>query len=135
MIQFDSPSQKLGQILVRILSSRFDLSAKELQDLASTKKQKFSTAAIYKELGNLIQSGVAVKNRGGYSLSLGWVLHMLGYAESLHATYFRGSYLKTLIPTVGNKQSWKFQNMLRANDFWNQLILALVKNSKTQTIF
>lgn len=129
-------STKLDQVLIRLLSKRSRLSAEKLRSLAISRTGKRpSTAAVYKELGKLQSMGIVVKDGGNYSLGLDWVLEMQKYAELLHSTYFTRSYLETILPPPGKRQVWRFTRLLRANDLWNQAILALLGASKGRDVY
>jgi hypothetical protein len=119
----------LEQISLRIMSERPYVTAEKLRVLASTSKRKFSPAAVYKVLSKLLTSGVVVKAGTNYSLSLTWVFGIFSFAEKLSKAYFCDEYLDSLLPESGKRRSWKFNDLRRCNDFWNQLLLALLKRT------
>lgn len=115
--------------VIRILSSKPHCSAEQLRIAASSGGKTFSPAAVYKVLDRLLSDGVIVKTGAFYSLSLGWIFDIFSFSERLSATYFSESYLRTLVPRPGNRQTWRFSQLIRCNEFWNQLLLALVKET------
>lgn len=123
-----SSEPSLEQIILKILSGKPQLSALRLRAVASHGPKKYSQAAVYKVLSRLLAHGVVVKSGTRYSLSLAWVFELLTHADHVAKTYFAGSYISSLIPDKGRKLSWKFNNLSRCNEFWNQLLLALLKH-------
>lgn len=119
----------LEQISLKIMSERPYVTAEKLRTLASSGKRKFSPAAVYKVLNKLLSAGVVVKAGTRYSLSLTWVFGIFSFAEKLSKAYFCDEYLDSLLPEIGKKMSWKFTDLPRCNDFWNQLLLALLKRT------
>jgi hypothetical protein len=119
----------LEQISLKIMSERPYVTAEKLRALASTNKRKFSPAAVYKVLNKLLTGGVVVKAGPRYSLSLTWVFGVFSFAEKLSKVYFCEEYLDSLLPEAGKKRTWKFTDLRRCNDFWNQLLLALLKRT------
>lgn len=127
--------RNLEQRTLVIMSARPYVSAEYLRTAASRGAKKFSLAAVYKVLHKLQASGVVVKSGTRYSFSLRWVFEMFTYADKLAATYFSEEYLKTLLPQRGKKLSWKFSELSRCNEFWNQLLLALLKHTPAANVF
>ncbi len=130
-----SPDGKLENAIVTLLGATPRMSAAEIRAAARKNRRRFSLAAVYKELTKLQQAGVLVKDGARFSLSLGWVFDVLAYGERLHSVYFSEPYLKTILPEPGRKQSWVFHSLLRGNDLWNQIILALLKRSGSSDMF
>jgi hypothetical protein len=125
---------KLEPILIELLAEQPRLSAYRLQTMARRRGKKFSQAAVYKELGKLLERGVVVKDGIHFSLSLAWILDVFSFSDQLTETYFTESYLRTILPDTGERQRWRFNTLVRCNDFWNQLLLALLKSSRTQYV-
>lgn len=119
----------LEQLSLRIMSERPYVTAEKLRTLASTNKRDFSPAAVYKVLNKLLASGVVVKAGTKYSLSLTWIFGIFSFAEKLSKAYFCDEYLDSLLPEAGKRRTWKFTDLRRCNDFWNQLLLALLKRT------
>jgi hypothetical protein len=129
-----STQPNLEQTLLRALAKEPHLSAATLRLLASTER-RFSQAAVYKVLHKLQHEGVVVRAGAHYSLSLGWVFELLTFADTTAKRYFSESYVRTLIPAAGKRLSWRFSDLIRCNEFWNQLLLALLKQSDTPEVF
>jgi len=119
----------LEQISIRIMSERPYVTAEKLRTLASTNKRDFSPAAVYKVLTKLLASGVVVKAGTKYSLSLTWIFDIFAFAERLSKSYFCEEYLDSLLPEAGKRRAWKFTDLRKCNDFWNQLLLALLRRT------
>lgn len=130
-----SPEGKLEAVIVQLLASTPRMSAADIHAVARRNRRRFSLAAVYKELTKLQRAGVLVKDGTSFSLSLGWVFDVLAYGERLHAVYFAEPYLKTILPELGKRQSWVFHSLLRGNDLWNQIILALLKRTGSSDMF
>lgn len=125
----------LEQITLHIMSKRPYVTAEQLRQTASRGRSAFSPAAVYKVLNKLQNAGIIVKTGSRYSLSLGWIFEIFGYANKLAETYFSESYLATLIPDKDKRLAWKFSDLMRCNEFWNQLLLALLKHTPAGDVF
>ncbi len=130
-----SSADKLETSIVRLLAETPRLSAADIHASARKNRRRYSLAAVYKELTKLQAAGVLVKDGARFSLSLGWIFDVIEYGERLHSVYYSEPYLKTILPEVGQKQSWIFHNLLRGNDLWNQIILALLKRTGASDMF
>ena len=111
------------------MSDRPYVTAEKLRLMASSHRRAFSPAAVYKVLTKLLAAGVVVKTGARYSLSLTWIFGVFSFAEKLSKSYFCDEYLDSLLPEPGKRRSWKFTDLPRCNDFWNQLLLALLKRT------
>ena len=96
--------------------------------------QKYSIQGIYKELRNLQASGVLIKIGPRYSLRLPWVLDFVAVADTMVDTYVEKPHLPLLLPQLHKKQIWHFTNLLKMNDFWSHILLALVQQSKSKVL-
>jgi len=130
-----STEPSLEQIVLRLLARKPHLSAERIRVLASQGRSSYSPAAVYKVLSRLLSSGVAVRSGSQYSLSLAWVFELLTFAGDISKTYFSDEYVGTLLPAIDKKMTWKFANLGRCNEFWNQLLLALLKGTRAENIF
>ena len=127
-------SGKLEPIIIEMLAEQPRLSAYRMQGMVRRRGRAFSQAAVYKELGKLQERGVVVKDGIYFSLSLAWILDVFSFSDQLTTTYFTESYLRTILPDSGERQRWRFTTLVRCNDFWNQLLLALLKTSRSQYV-
>ena len=125
----------LEQITLRLLAAQPQITAEEIRQQASEGKNTYSHAAVYKVLSRLQANGLVIRAMSRYSLSLSWVFDLLTFADNVSRTYFADSYIESLIPAAGSKLSWKFSNLVRCNDFWNQLLLALLKHTPPEDVF
>jgi hypothetical protein len=130
-----STGNTLEDIILRILGTKPVLSAESLRLLASRGGRSYSRAAVYKVLGRLLDSGMVVRSGPRYSLSLTWVFDVLTLADQLSKTYFSDHYIRSLIPMAGKRMTWNFSDLIRCNEFWNQLLLALLKQSSARSVF
>jgi hypothetical protein len=124
----------LEQITLRLLAAQPQMTAEEIRTQASQGKNTYSHAAVYKVLGRLQANGLVVRAMSKYSLSLSWIFDLLTFADNASRIYFADSYIESLIPPAGSKLSWKFSNLVRCNDFWNQLLLALLKHTPSDDV-
>jgi hypothetical protein len=120
---------------IRILSLKPYCSAESIRRAASPRSRRFSPAAVYKVLDKLLTAGVVVKTGTLYSLSLSWIFEVFAFTESLGSTYFSEEFLSRLIPGKSKRQTWRFSQLGRCNEFWNQLLLALVKRNPNLPVF
>ena len=130
-----STEPSLEQFILRLLAGRPHLTADRIRTLASQGENTYSPAAVYKVLSRLLSNGVVVKSGATYSLSLAWVFELLTFADDISKTYFSDDYVTTLLPSAGKRITWKFTNLGRCNEFWNQLLLALLKGAQGGDVF
>lgn len=118
-----------------MLASQPHTSAEDLRKTAQNGRRKFSTAAIYKSLCQLQEEGVVVKTGQTYSLSLGWIFDVFTFADKVGSAYFSEHYISSLLPERGKRRSWRFSQLTRCNEFWNQLLLAILKASPRGPVY
>lgn len=129
-------ASSLDRLLIELLSRRHGFSASELRSKASERAGRaYSLSAVYKELSKLQENGIVVKLRNSYALSLSYVLDSLHFADRLRETYFSEGFLGKLLPEPGKRERWRFRSLLRANELWNQLILAVLRRSPGRTMY
>jgi len=121
--------------LVNLLAQRPDQQARELRAGAQRNSRPYSVAAIYKELTKLQVLGVVVKQRTRYSLSYTWLTEVQQFIERVSRRYQQPDYLSTFIPGTIGKHTWRFRSLLDMDDFWNQILLALVSQEQTERVF
>lgn len=126
---FAAPEQ-LEDKLIRHLAGSHAASAEALRARFSS----YSIQAVYKALRKLQRQGVVVKNKFAYSLRLPWVLDMVTLGEQLN-DYSTSP--KDLINSFAQapKTTWRFTSLLKLNDFWSQVLLALLQHSRSRTIY
>ena len=130
-----SPYNSLAHQIILMLASQPHTSAEDLRKSAQYRRKKFSTAAIYKSLGQLQEEGVVVKTGQTYSLSLGWIFDVFTFADKVGSAYFSEQYISSLLPERGKRRSWRFSQLIRCNEFWNQLLLAILKASPRGPVY
>jgi hypothetical protein len=123
-----SGHSKLADSLVAILARQPELSAADLHNLASKPERSYSLAAIYKELAKLKTQGIVVKQKDRFSLSLTWLFELQEFVDRVGVRYRNQDFLSTFLPGAVGKHSWSFSNLMSMDDFWNQILLALVSN-------
>ena len=129
-------STDLTDIIVRILSTRSRVSAKEIFITVINEYRKVSLQGIYNELRNLESKGVIIKNSGEYSLALSWTFEFVALADKIYDHYIAGSGSDEILPDSGKKLSWQFTDILRLDDFWVQVMLAAMqKETEFKNIF
>ena len=126
---------KLADTLVLLLATKPDQCANELRAAASRSSRAYSCAAIYKELGKLVEHGVVVKQRDRFSLSFSWIHELQQFLEQVRNRYQRSDYLRSFLPVAVGRHVWRFNNLMSMDDFWNQILLALVAQSPGEDVF
>lgn len=127
-------NSKLSELIVERLSEKGSMTASQLLTAGSIHKRKYSQAALYKELANLIEEGVIVKEKTQYTLSVNWIMELQIYAEKLKETFLTAEYLKHYLPPEGKKHTWNFNSLVALDHFWNHLLLALIVQSESQVV-
>lgn len=125
-------NENLEDLIVKILAQYPDISASEIFKNIDTTNKTYSLQGIYKELKKLQNEGVVVKYKQTFSLRLPWVLEFVSLADTVEYQYIRR--ISNQIPDYKDKQIWHFTNLLRLNDFWSQILLQLIQQSKTRTV-
>lgn len=96
---------------------------------------KPTVQGIYRVLRKLQLEGVIVKEGENYTIRIPWILDMDAFVKTIEEKYLKSQYFQTLIPTKEKeKRSWNFTNIFKLNDFWSQLILIPIKNSKEKIL-
>ena len=125
----------LAQRLVYLLAAAPDQQARDLWIGARRGSRSFSVAAIYKELTKLQALGIVVKQRTRYSLSYTWIAESQQFIERVSHRYQQPDYLSSFIPGAVGKHTWRFRSLLDMDDFWNQILLALVSQDRGERVF
>ena len=125
----------LQEHILTLLSEKRSLTAKQLQLVAAKRYRACSIQAVYKELRNLMETGVVVKANKKYSLSLPWILQSYAFVEKAYENYFENAALDDLLPAGEKRAVWKFRDLKRADDLWIQAVLALIQELKTDTVY
>jgi hypothetical protein len=126
--------ETLSEHIVEILGNQHAISVRKMHSLL-LRTQKCSIQAIYKELRKLQEGGVAVKIKKFYSLRIPWVIEFTSFADRIKRRYLESSQLAATLPEYNKKEIWHFSNLLRLNDFWSQLLLLLIRQSKGKILY
>jgi hypothetical protein len=95
----------------------------------------YSIQAIYQSLKKLQEQGVVVKVKDNYSLKLSWVIGLRNFTQNLENQYVQSLRLNDIAPLFTKKSIWRFNSLISLNNFWAQLLLILIQESKTKTVF
>ena len=130
-----SSHRKLADLLVLQLAAQPNQRVQELQVSVARAGRSFSPAAVYKELAALKTHGVVVKQRDRFSLSFSWIAEVQQFVEKAQQRYRAPDYLASFLPQAVGRQVWHFSSLMAADDYWNQLLLALVAESSEPRVF
>ena len=111
------------------------MTAQDLSDQIASKFRRFTIQAIYQELRKLQSQLVVTKVRERYMLRVAWVLEMGHLTDRMHSSYLQQGALSALLPAQGEKVRWQIHSISRLTTFWSQINLALVAESRGQTLF
>ena len=127
--------ENLQSLLVRILGVnsdlRFDVLMTRLERLA---KREYSPQAVYQALRKLQGTGVVTRAAHRYSLSMPWIIRLLEFGRAVEQHYIARS-ASNMIPQPGAAFTWRFYDLLHTDDFWNHMVLALLKHSGEQEMY
>ena len=126
--------ETLSEHIVRILGNQHAVSAQSIHALLK-KTRNCSIQAVYKELRKLQEGGVVVKTKKHYSLRIPWAIEFVSFANKIKRHYLEFSQLIAILPEYNKKEIWHFSNLLRLNDFWSQLLLLLIQQSKEKILY
>ncbi len=126
--------ENLEDYIVKVLAEAPNLSVAEISRKIIQGGRKYTPQAIYKELKKLQDGGVVVKSKQVYSLRLPWALELASLSDKISASYLKSPLLTEILPDVNKKEIWHFDNLLRLNDFWSQILLILIQQSKKKIL-
>ncbi len=127
--------KNLSQYIIQSLSSQQFLEVSDLlKKITEASGKDYSIQGLYKELKKLQEEGVLFKLGNQYSLRLPWVLDFISLADSISATYIERPQLPLILPEINKKEIWHFTDLLKMNDFWSHVILALLQQSKNKIL-
>lgn len=127
--------EKLEDAIVGILSDHAAIAADELHLELKRRKLSYTIQALYKELRKLQQLGVVVKGRGLYSLRLSWILSLTDLADRAYTKYVDSPFPRELLPDSEKRMRWAFTSMLRADDFYMQVLTKLLMSPSAQSAY
>lgn len=125
-----SGSEKLDDILIRMLAQKGRLSVHEMLDFLERDRHDFTFQAVYKSLAKLRRDAVIFKLGDTYGVSAAWTVQLMDLCEQLKTKFIHELDAKNVIPEEGEKKQWAFKNLLVLDDFWNQLIILMIENSE-----
>jgi hypothetical protein len=128
-------NKNLEDYAVEILAENPNVEAHQIKEKLSQFGKKYTIQAIYKTLNKLIEGGVVVKLGKLYSLRIPWVLDLENLTGKIRTTYLESPLVKGVLPDNNKKEVWRFNNLLRLNDFWSQILLILVQQSEDKKLF
>jgi len=79
--------QDAKSAIIRTLSEKWPLSAKQIHSAVSKDGGRLTYQAIHKSLGELLEAGTVSKANSGYSLSLDWIVELRKFSEKLEYEY------------------------------------------------
>lgn len=127
--------QTLQELLVVVASSHPNLTAAEFHAHIAKSYRRCSLKAIYKALSQLDDAGVMVKVGKRYNLKLPWVMDLAKLVTTMESTYLQATANEIALAPTKKRQKWKFSNIAQMDRFWTQLLVALVRQSSSRTMF
>jgi hypothetical protein len=128
-------NKDLENILLLTLSNNKVSTVPQLITELNKKNFKPTIQGVYRVLRKLQLEGVIVKERENYTIRIPWILDMGEFIKSIEDKYLKSQYFQGLIPIKEKeKKSWTFKDIFKLNDFWSQLILIPIKNSKEKVL-
>ena len=129
------PLERLEELLVRLLAHKPGLSAAAVAAALRRSGHAYSTAALYKELAKLQEHGIVLRSKGRYSLSLNWMLQILALGRMIEQNYLGNTASTLTLPQPGQRLSWRFDSLLRVNDFSSHVVLLLVAQAQEKIVY
>ena len=118
--------ERLEDHLVHLLSRSASATAEHLMESLKERKLSYSIQAVYKELRKLQAEGIVIKARGLYSLRLSWIFNITDLADMAYATCIDAPFTEEMLPLSKKKVQWKFNNLIRADNFYLQVLTRLL---------
>lgn len=99
----------------------------------------FSLVAIYAELNRMQAEKMLIKEKDRYILSLAWVLDARLTLDTVYNSLLQTSQLDSKVLTLDSndsgRRSWTFSSVHQMNNFWVQLIFALLGTSDSKIVY
>ena len=121
----------IADCIIKLLGEHPGIRAAQIQEMLHARGITCTKQSVYKELRKLIASGIALKNGEVVQLQLRWVLAMAQYYEELSQRQIEYVMSPSVILEGGRKASWRFNSLIKLNEFWNQVSLSLLKHTKS----
>lgn len=132
----NSYSQNLTELILSELLRFGALSAKEIHLKVGAKRGRTVTLqGVYKELKSLAERGVVVKRVRLFSVKLNWVVETLALLSIGYEHTVGTSHADEILPTVGERSSYRFRTLSQLVDFWSHASLVLISLSKDRAYF
>jgi hypothetical protein len=125
--------QNTEELLVSTLAESGPVSASVLHQELAAQGKPVSVQAVYKALGGLEEQGVIVKEGRRYGLRAPWVLDLANLTQRALSLYADPS-ASLQMPIRGKRQIWHFNDLLKLNNFWSQVLLVLVKRTNESVL-
>lgn len=117
--------------IIVLLGKKSNQTVESLQQRLTKNDQTVTVQGIYRVLRKLQAEGIVIKEKKHYSLRIAWLLNLGNFIEETEDSYLQAVYMDNLLPqNIGEKRNWSFTNLLKLNDFWSQLLIAMVKTAK-----
>lgn len=127
--------QKLEEYIVGLLAEKESATASWLHQQVMRVGRQCSLQAIYKELSKLQKVGVVVKVKNKFSLRLTWVMDLVSLTDQMYDTHLQNPPYESILPAEGEKRTWVFYDLLKMDDFWAHVTVALFRHSKMKILF
>lgn len=128
-------SAQLTELIVKALAYRALQTIEDLRINLEKSGHSYSEKAFYKELRKLQDLGVVLKHQQRYSLKLSWVIDLQALSERMLETSVTAFAAESVIDFQGEKRSWSFRSLAQLNPFWTQLMITLLRKSKSKTMY
>ena len=128
-------NDNLENTLLLALSENKVATVSQVLEELKRRKLKPTIQGIYRVLRKLQIEGIVVKERENYTIRIPWILDLGDFVKNVEDKYLKSAYFKNLIPKKEKeKLSWNFTSIFKLNDFWSQLAIVLIENSKEKIL-
>lgn len=135
MTALTSGKQSLRSSLMNLFAQRAAWTAEQFLAELPRIYKKVSKQALYKELRQLEEDGMVVRASRSYTLRLAWVLELSAFANTLQNLLLEQDGIVAGFELKEGIEEWEFSDLHRADLFWTQLILALLKHNPSRKIY
>jgi len=129
------PTPRLRDRIVAHLSVHAPISASDIGKKLNERSNRYSQPAVYKELAILVESGVLIRSKGLYRLSLAWIFDAVSYTESLLAVIGRAEYGDDLLPAPNQSRIFKLREHVHVDRLWGQVTGTLFSKMKQPVVY
>ena len=132
-MQFD-PLHPTHSAIIEVLAKEAELSMSDLfKKVATEHAITISTQSLYRIVGQMVDAGILLREKGKLFLSLKWLKETITLIQEAEETYIHNSESTLSIPQEdGDYRHYNANSLLAMEPLWDQIILKINAQSEEQ---